>query len=86
MRASKIKMRTNKDGSGQCSNCLAWQEDSLQMFDIQIGQMVFTLCDKCNEDLLAKSVRAANMVNEKVKTKADLLVIRKRRKEVGMGD
>lgn len=75
----KIKMRLNKNEECICSSCGNAREQVLDMFDVRIGKLTFTICDECNEVLFAKSLKATCLVNERVKTQADLAIIKKRK-------
>lgn len=77
---SKIKMRTNKESNAFCESCGNKRNQSLELFDICIGGTILTICDKCNEELLKKSLSASCKVNEKIKSKQDLKIIRNRNK------
>lgn len=75
-----IRMRTNNEEYCSCNSCKTTKENALQMFDIQIGKVVVTLCDECNEKLLGKTLIATNKVNERLKTSSDMKIINKRRR------
>lgn len=81
-----VKMRVSKDNYKTCICCGADKEHSLEMFDIcfsnnKSGGIIVTLCDRCNDDLLTKSVRAACLVNHRVKSKRDMQIINERSKK-----
>lgn len=73
-----IKMRNNKDFDSVCCECGHHRKDALDMFDMCIGGNVFTFCDECNEQILYKTLKAECAKNARVKTPADMAVIRKR--------
>lgn len=81
---ANIKMRVNKDGSGvRCQCCNQSRKNSLEMFDIMVGDAYLRICDQCNEVLFSKTLKATCIVNRKLKSPADMAVIRKRnQKEV----
>lgn len=77
--AIKIKMRVNKDGDDiRCQCCNQSRKNSLEMFDIMVGNIYLRICDQCNETLFSKTLKATCMVNRKLKSPADMAVIRKR--------
>lgn len=77
--AIKIKMRVNKDGDDiRCQCCNQSRKNSLEMFDIMVGDTYLRICDQCNETLFSKTLKATCMVNRKLKSPADMAVIRKR--------
>lgn len=73
-----IRMRNNKDPNSVCYDCGDGRKDVLDMFDICVGDIIFTICDECNEKLLYKTLRAECAKNSRVKTPQDMAVIRKR--------
>ena len=73
-----IKMRNNKDTESVCCECGDKRKDVLDMFDIRIGGNIFTICDRCNADLLHKTLCAECAKNGRVKTPEDMRVLRKR--------
>lgn len=77
-----IKMRTVKDQDAVCKICGATRKESLEIFEIMFTEKAkLTLCDLCNEKLLSKTLRASCNVNNKLKSKADMIVINKRREK-----
>ena len=76
-----VKMRVSKDRNEKCICCNKGIEQSLEIFNICFGDVIVTICDKCNEDLLTKSVRASCLVNHRVKSKRDMQVIQERSKK-----
>lgn len=76
-----IKMRTIKNQpEAICKICGATKAQSLEIFEIMFTDKAkLTLCDLCNEELFHKTLKASCNVNAKLKTKADLEVIRKRK-------
>ncbi len=73
-----IKMRNNKDSDSVCCECGDHRKDVLDMFDICVGGNIFTICDRCNEVLLHKTLCAEVAKNGRVKTQEDMRVMRKR--------
>ena len=53
------------------------------MFDLMLGSKDYqlTLCDVCNALLLKKTLSADCKVNEKTKTKEDMAILSKRKRE-----
>ena len=76
-----IRMRNNRDKDAFCCECGDYQGEVLNMFDIQVGNKTFTICDQCNEVLLRKCLSAEVMKNGRVKTQHDLSIIRKRKRK-----
>lgn len=75
----RIKMRVSKNDCS-CSSCGAKRKQSLEMFDICIGNMIFTLCDECSDELFRKTLKANCMVQGKVKSKEDMMIINNRKR------
>lgn len=73
-----IRMRNNTKPDSVCCECGQPRKKVLDMFDIQIGGEIFTICDLCNEALFYKTLRASCNVNGRVKTKEDIAIINKR--------
>ena len=76
-----VKMRVSKDRNEKCICCNKGIEQSLELFNICFGDVIVTICDRCNDDLLTKSVRAACLVNHRVKSKRDMQIINERSKK-----
>lgn len=76
-----VKMRNNKNESAVCCECGESQEQVLNMFDVCIGGNIFTICDRCNEELLKKCLSAECMKNARTKTQKDMVIIRRRKKK-----
>lgn len=72
-----IKMRNNT-GDSRCCNCEDKSDNVLNMFDVCIGKNVFTICDRCNGELLDKTLKAECLKNSRTKTSRDMAIIRKR--------
>jgi hypothetical protein len=75
---ARIKMRLNKDEDAICTCCKNGRDLSLDMYDVKIGNVYFTICDTCNEMLLAKSLRASCLTNGRLKSKEDIAIIKRR--------
>lgn len=76
---ANIKMRINHDGNNiRCQCCNQTRKNSLEMFDVMVGQVYIRLCDECMEQLFHKSLKATCIVNGKLKDKSDIAVLRKR--------
>ena len=73
-----IRMRNNKDQNSRCCECGDHRSDVLDMFDLCIGGTILTFCDRCNEEVLHKTLSAECAKNGRVKTQQDLAVMRKR--------
>lgn len=76
-----IKMRNNNDLDAECYECGDKQKDVINMFDICIAGEVFTVCDRCNEKLLNKCIKAHCFKNGRLKTPQDMAVMRRRKNE-----
>ena len=74
----KVRMRNSKDVNAVCCSCGESKDNVLDMFDLQVGESVLTVCDECNEALLMKCLKAECMKNERVKSARDMAIIRKR--------
>lgn len=75
----EIRMRTNKSFDAVCKVCGATRKNSLDLFDIAFtDKHIITICDMCNEQLFNKSLKATCYVNGRVKSQADLQIIRNR--------
>lgn len=77
----KIKMRINKNDEAVCSICKNGVHQSIMMFDLMLGKNQLTICDVCNALLFRKTLSADCRVNEKLKTKADIAILNKRKME-----
>lgn len=78
---SGIKMRVNKLESAKCDCCGCERSQALDMYDIRLGRsqaFVITICDGCNEELFKKTLRASCMTNDRLKSKEDIAIIRRR--------
>lgn len=75
-----IKMRNNKNPNSVCCECGDPREKVLDMFDLCIGDNVFTICDVCNEALLTKTLKAECEKNARVKSQQDMAIIKMRAK------
>lgn len=73
-----IKARVNKKRESICAECGAGRDDSLDLFDIKLAGKVITVCDKCADDLLYKSLGCVCYVNHRTKSPKDMRIIRQR--------
>ena len=73
-----IKMRHNNDTSSVCCECGDKRNQVLEMLDVCVGGNIFTICDKCNEQLFNKCLSAECQKNGRVKSQQDMAIIRKR--------
>lgn len=81
----KIKMRINKNEEAVCSICNNGVHQSIMMFDLMLGKNnQLTICDVCNALLFRKTLSADCRVNEKLKTKEDIAILNKRKREKRM--
>lgn len=74
----RIRMRINKHRDSVCETCGEGSSQVLEMFDLQIGGTIHTICDKCADQILHKTLSAACGINAKVKSQHDMAIIRKR--------
>ena len=81
-----IKMRNNRSKESICCECGDDRRNVLDMFDICIGGNIFTICDRCNEALLYKTLCAECNKNARVKTPEDMRVMRKRAQSSRIGN
>ena len=77
-----IKMRNNNDKDAFCCECGQVQEKVLNMFDLCIGGMIFTICDECNEKLFKKCLSAECMKNARLKSQKDIDIIHRRKSKI----
>lgn len=73
-----IKMRVNNKAT-KCPVCNCTRKNTIEIFDLCIGDTIITLCDACNETLFNKTLKATVMVQSKIKTKQDMQVIQARK-------
>lgn len=76
-----IGMRKSTGKYISCVNCKKKEDEVIQLFDLKIDSMTFTICDECNEKLFKSTLNASCLVNSKLKTKRDLNIINARRKK-----
>lgn len=75
-----IKMRNNTKSDAICCECNNNQKQVLNMFDLCIGDMIFTICDECNSKVFAKVLRAESYTNSRLKSQQDMMIIAERRR------
>lgn len=80
-----IRMRNSKDPNSVCCECGDHRKEVLDMFDVCVGGNIFTICDRCNEVLLHKTLCAECAKNGRVKSPQDMAIIRKRANGTYMG-
>ena len=73
-----IKMRINKKSNSKCIVCGNTNKNSLEIYDIAIGDKIVTICDLCNDQLFRKTLKATVMLQGRLKDKHDMAIIRKR--------
>lgn len=73
-----IKMRHNHDKDAICDECGDKRNQVLEMLDVCVGENIFTICDKCNEQLFNKCLSAECQKNARVKSQKDMEIIKKR--------
>ena len=72
------KMRNNKNEDSFCCNCGETQKQVLNMYDLCIGDTIFTICDRCVEQMQMKLLKAIVERNGRVKSGRDMAIIRRR--------
>lgn len=72
-----IRMRTCKRET-DCELCENNTNNSLEMFQFQIGDTIHTVCDQCLEQIFQKALSGVCHVNSKTKSSHDMSIIRKR--------
>lgn len=76
---NQIRMRVCKDEEAVCKVCGKSRKESLDIFELSFTEkQIIRICDLCNETLLSKSLKASCMINGRVKSNADMRVIRTR--------
>lgn len=73
-----VRMRNNTKADSVCCECGQSRKQVLDMFDVQVGDNIFTICDLCNEALFRKTLSASCHTNGRVKTKDDIFIINAR--------
>ena len=76
-----IKMRNNTNEEAICCECGDTQKQVLNMYDLCIGGTIFTICDRCNEQIQSKTLKALCERNGRTKSGRDMAIIRKRGQE-----
>lgn len=76
-----IRMRTCKR-EADCELCENNINNSLEMFQFQIGDTIHTVCDQCLEQIFQKALSGVCHVNSKTKDKHDMAIIRKRSDDI----
>lgn len=77
-----IRMRNNNDKDSICCECGQTRKKVLDMFDLNIGGEIFTICDLCNDALFYKTLRANCYTNGRVKQKEDIHIINQRGRDL----
>lgn len=70
-----IKMRNNKNENAICCECGETQKEVLRMYDLCIGDKIFTICDVCNEKIFNKTLHASVLLQGDVRTPRDNKII-----------
>lgn len=66
-------MRVSKNAKeAVCTSCGEDFAHSLEMYDLMIGDVLVTVCDKCNEEILKKCCSASCKYNGKLKSQEDI--------------
>ena len=78
---NEVRMRTNKYPDAVCKVCGATRNNSLDLYDIAFtNKHIITICDMCNGQRFNKTLKAECYVNNRIKSQADLQIIRSRPK------
>lgn len=78
---NKIRMRTIKNTSKNltCDICNSDINNVLNLFEIAFNNNLYvTICDRCNNQLLMKTLKADILVSSRTKDKHDIAIIDKR--------
>lgn len=76
---NKVKMRICKDEEAVCKVCGTPRSKSLEIYEIAFtDKQIIRICDECNEQLFSKVLKASSMLNHRVKSNAELRIIRQR--------
>lgn len=78
-----IKMRVSKNDDSTCCSCGEKRKAVLDMFDVMVGNTMLTICDKCMNELLSKSLRAISYTNGRVKQPKEIRIINERIRKRG---
>lgn len=75
-----MKVQHNK--ASNCNVCGKSIDDCLNMFTIRFDHcsFEFDICDKCNEELLLKTLKASTFTNGRLKKEKDINIINKRKR------
>lgn len=76
-----MRARINKKQDCICLDCGNERKDSLELYDLKIGNTVFTLCDLCANDLFKITLKLTTNLQGKLKSSKDLALISKRRQK-----
>lgn len=77
MKKKPIRMRTCKN-KASCELCENNTNNSLEMFQFQIGDTIHTICDQCLDRIFQKALSGVCHVSAKTKDKHDMAIIRRR--------
>lgn len=82
-----IKMRVSKRPDAKCLSCGASISQSVDLFDVKIGESIITVCDDCMNALMTKSLSAVCYTNGRIKQPSEIKKInnRSRRKKMAKG-
>lgn len=75
-----IKMRVLQDKKYKCSCCGEESKKSLDMFELKLSDTSIILCDKCNEVLFNKTLKASCYTNGRLKSQDDINIINERKR------
>ena len=78
-------MRNNTKNDSVCCECKKERKQVLDMFDICVGGIIFTICDECNKVLFNKTLHAEHYKNGRVKSQQDMAIINKRKQKKDKG-
>ena len=75
---NKVAMRISKNKEAKCACCGNGIEKSVDIFDMKIGDNIFSVCDLCIEDIIYKAIKAKSYTNGRVKSEREIAKINER--------
>lgn len=79
-----IKMRVLQDKKHDCDCCGVSAKNSLDMFELRFGDMSIIMCDKCNNILFNKTLKASCYTDGRLKSQDDINIINERKRHQRM--
>lgn len=78
--ATVVMAKHNQSAECVCKSCGQKAKEVLGMFDIKIGDVRFTICDRCADKLFDKCLHIVCHINHMVKTPLEMNIINKRKR------